>query len=101
MLAEKPVYTVQDLFDNLPISIRKFSETYKINEVTLARIRDGEATYRSTANRMLNGFSEVYDRILGMHNVTGINILISRKGSGQKEASQEEVSQGDDLKNVA
>jgi predicted transcriptional regulator len=94
LLEEKATYTIRDLFDNLDISIREFSRISGVNEVTLARIRDGKSTYRSTANKVLNSFSVVYNRQLGMHNVTGVNVQISRrpKGRGNKGQSNNKPS---------
>jgi predicted transcriptional regulator len=55
---------------NLPISIAELARRSKVNEVTIARIRDGESVaLRSTANKMLRAFSEVYGRILTLDNV--------------------------------
>lgn len=88
MLEEKQVYTVQDLFDNLAISIREFSKISNINEVTLARIRDGKSTYRSTANKMLNSFSEIYGRPFNLRNVTGINVLVHKRLEAKQEKEQ-------------
>jgi len=79
MLEEKEVYSIQDLFDNLDISMRRLAEENKMSEVTLARIRDGKPTYRTTANKLLKIFSEVYERPFYLNKVTGINVAISGK----------------------
>jgi predicted transcriptional regulator len=79
MLEEKSAYTIQDLFDNLDISILELSRVSKINEVTLARIRDGKPTRRSTANKLLNKFSEIYKRPFNLRNVTGINVQVNKR----------------------
>jgi predicted transcriptional regulator len=84
MLEPKEVYTLQDLFDNLPISLRELSKAAGINEVTLARIRDGSNTYRSTANKLLLTMSKIYDR-----NITGINVMVNKRLE-KKAARQEE-----------
>jgi len=79
MLEEKANYTIQDLFDNLAISILELSRVSKINEVTLARIRDGKPTRRATANKLLNSFSEIYGRPFNLRNVTGINVQVNKR----------------------
>jgi len=69
-MEDKRRYTMQDLFNNLPISIAELSRRSAVNEVTIARIRDGESVaLRSTANRLLRVFSEVYGRPLSLDNV--------------------------------
>ena len=69
-MEEKGHYTLQELFDNLPISIAELARRSKVNEVTIARIRDGESiALRSTANKLLRVFSEVYEKPLNLNNV--------------------------------
>lgn len=69
-MEEKSGYTLRELFANLPISIAELARRSKVNEVTIARIRDGESTaLRSTANKLLRVFSEVYGRALTLDNV--------------------------------
>lgn len=86
MLEEKEVYSIQDLFDNLSISMRKLAEENKMSEVTLARIRDGKPTYRTTVNKLLDIFSEVYGRPFYLSKVTGINVAVSgKKKEGKNE----------------
>jgi len=84
MLAEKTTYTVRDLFDNLDITLTQFSKDSGIDAETLRRIRDGKPAYSSTANKMLNHLSQVYARRLGMDNVEGINIQVSRRARTKK-----------------
>lgn len=79
MLEEKDVYNIRELFDNLDISIRKLAEVSEINEVTLARIRDGKPTYSRTANKLLKVFAQIYKRPFYLHRVTGINVAVSGK----------------------
>lgn len=79
MLEEKPIYTIQDLFGDLDISIIELSRVSRINEVTLARIRDGKPTRRATANKLLNVFSEVYKRPFNLRNVTGIHVQVNKR----------------------
>jgi predicted transcriptional regulator len=69
-MEEKSRYTLRDLFNNLPISLAELARRSRVNEVTIARIRDGESVaLRSTANRLLQVFSEVYGRTLTLDNV--------------------------------
>lgn len=84
MLEEKPRYTIEDLFNNLTISLREFSRVSGINEVTLARIRDGKTAYRSTANKMLDSFSVIYKRPFNLNNVTGISVQVNKRLGNKK-----------------
>jgi predicted transcriptional regulator len=69
-MEEKSRYTLRDLFNNLPISLAELARRSRVNEVTIARIRDGESVaLRSTANRLLPVFSAVYGRTLTLDNV--------------------------------
>ncbi len=69
-MQEKSSYTLRELFTNLPISLAELSRRSQVNEVTIARIRDGESiALRSTANKLLRVFSEVYGRPLTLDNV--------------------------------
>ena len=69
-MEEKSRYTLQELFNNLPISIAELSRRSTVNEVTIARIRDGESiALRSTANKLLRVFSEVYEKTLTLDTV--------------------------------
>lgn len=70
----KETSTLKELFDLLPIPIAELARQSGINEVTLARIRDGKPTRRATANKLLLALSKVYDRQLNLYNVTGINL---------------------------
>jgi predicted transcriptional regulator len=78
-MEDKDTYTIQELFDDLPISISKLAKVSEINEVTLARIRDGERTRRDTANKLLRTLSQVLERPLSLRNVTGINIMVNKR----------------------
>jgi predicted transcriptional regulator len=91
MLEEKEIYDIRELFDNLSISIRELSKESKINEVTLARIRDGKPAYPSTVNKLLDTFARVYSRPFYLSKITGVNILVSRQGKA-KEAKSEEAA---------
>ncbi len=82
-MEDKEMYTLKELFDLLPIPLVKLAQESGINEVTLARIRDGKGTRRSTANKLLLAMSKVYDRQLNLYNVTGIHL----QGQDQLEES--------------
>lgn len=71
-------YTITELFELLPIPIAELARRSKINEVTLARIRDGKPARRSTVNRLLLAMSDVYGKSLTIRNVTGINVQGSK-----------------------
>ena len=71
----KESYTIQELFDFLPIPIAELGRRSNINEVTLARIRDGKRTRRDTVNGLMLTLSEVYERPLSIRNVTGVNVM--------------------------
>lgn len=81
-------YTIQELFDDLPVSIRQLAQDVKVNEVTLARIRDGKPTRRSTANRLLMHMSKILERDVSLRNVTGINVQVNKRLE-KKEAKEE------------
>jgi predicted transcriptional regulator len=69
-MEEKSKYTLQELFHHLPIPLAELARRSHVNEVTVARIRDGESIpRRSTANRLLLVFSQVYGRPLTLDNV--------------------------------
>jgi len=69
-MQEKSMYTLRELFTNLPISLAELSRRSQVNEVTIARIRDGESiALRSTANKLLRVFSAVYGRTFTLDNV--------------------------------
>lgn len=82
-MQEKSSYTLRELFDNLPISLRKLGSMANVNEVTIARIRDGQAARRSTINRLLIAMSkpDIYNRPLSLANVTGVNIQGEQRNS--------------------
>jgi predicted transcriptional regulator len=91
MLEEQETYSIQDLFYLLPITLAELARQSKINEVTLARIRDGKSTRRSTVNKLLLTMSKIYERNLNSKNVTGINAMANKKLEA-KEAKLEEVA---------
>lgn len=98
-MLDKPKYTLQELYDNLPCTLVELGQRANLNEVTVARIRDGKATRRSTINRLLLAMSEVYNRSLTQENVTGINVQVNKRL--EKRQKREEDSGPADLGNVA
>ena len=74
MLEDKDVYTLKELIENLPYSLRQFGKDHNISEVTIARIRDGKPAIQSTINKLLTALSSVYGKTLTLHNVRGISI---------------------------
>jgi len=76
---EAKTYTIQELYDDLPISLVELGERARLNEVTVARIRDGKSTRRTSVNRLLLVLSEVYSKPLSLKNVSGINVQINRR----------------------
>jgi hypothetical protein len=72
LIEEKDMYTLRELIENLPSSLRKFSKNYGLNEVTIARLRDGKPGLRGTINRLLIALSATYGKVFTMHNVGGI-----------------------------
>lgn len=78
-MQEKAEYTIQELYDNLPCTLVDLGERADLNEVTVARIRDGKPTRRSTVNRLLLTMSEIYKRPLSLENVTGVNVQVNKR----------------------
>jgi len=74
LLEDKDIYTIEELFDALPIPIAELARQSGMNEVTLARIRDGKATRLSTRNKLLIAFSRIYGRNFTKRDVTGIHL---------------------------
>lgn len=75
----KAEYTVEELYDNLPCTLVDLGTRADLNEVTIARIRDGKPARRSTVNRLLLVMSEIYQRPLSLTNVTGINVQVNKR----------------------
>lgn len=73
MLTEQ-TYTLQKLYRDLPIPLTELARKSGLNEVTVARIRDGQKVRVSTANKLLKAFSQVYGYELNLDNVSGINL---------------------------
>jgi predicted transcriptional regulator len=86
VLEEKDTYTLRELIESLPLSLREFGKRYDISEVTIARLRDGKPGLRATVNRLLAALSETYDKPLTMRNVRGITF----RGESREHPDQEE-----------
>ena len=87
-MEEKSSYSIGELFDALPITLVDLGIRTELNEVTVARIRDGKTSRRSSVNRLLIALSEVYGLSLSLKNVTGINVQINKR----QEAKQAKES---------
>ncbi len=74
MIEDKETYTLRELIESLPISLREFGRKYDLSEVTIARVRDGKPAMRSTINKLLAALSETYNKKFTMHNVSDIII---------------------------
>ncbi|HLZ55773.1 MAG TPA: hypothetical protein VKR06_02400 [Ktedonosporobacter sp.] len=91
-MEEKETYTLTELFEELPCTLVELGDRAGLNEVTVARIRDGKPTRRSSVNRLLLTLSEIYKRPLALRNVTGINVQRNLRLE-KKEAKQETSEQ--------
>lgn len=91
-MEEKEIYTLQELFESLPIAIAELARQSGINEVTLARIRDGKATRRDTVNKLLLALSKVYDRTLTLRNVTGMNVQVNKRKEAKNASKSHSVA---------
>src|SRR5437588_12915665 len=87
MLEDKETYTLRELIENLPCSLRQFGKDHNISEVTIARVRDGKPAIRSTINKLLTALSSVYGKTLTLRNVRGISI----RGEVQHEEGKSET----------
>jgi|SRR5467141_1090126 len=73
-MQEKEMYTLKELYDNLEVPYAKLGKLADMSEGTVTRIRDGYPARRTTLNRLLRAFSQVYGRQLTLENVTGLQI---------------------------
>jgi predicted transcriptional regulator len=87
-MEDKDTYTIQELYEDLPMTLTDLGEQADLNEVTLARIRDGKPARRSTINRLLRTFSEIYGRPLSLRNVTGINVQVNKRLEAREAKKQ-------------
>ena len=94
-MEDKDTYTLEELYENLPCTLVELGNRAGLNEVTIARIRDGKPTRRSSVNRLMLAFSEIYKRPLSLKNVTGINVqrnLREERKAAKNEQPDEEVA---------
>lgn len=91
MLEEKPTYTLQEVYEELPCTLVELAEKSGLNEVTIARIRDGKPTRRSTVNKLLIALSDIYRRPLSVRNVTGIRVQVNKRIQ-KREARQKQAA---------
>lgn len=90
-MEDKEKYALQELFDDLPMTIAELARQSGMNEVTLARIRDGQTARRDTANKLLRKLSEVYGRQFNLRNVTGINVMINKREEAKAKRDAEKI----------
>lgn len=81
-MLDKPQYTLRELFDNLPCTLVELGDKAGLNEVTVARIRDGKSARRATVNKLLIALSKIYGRPLSLGNVTGVSITGDMRSGG-------------------
>ncbi|HEY7414393.1 MAG TPA: hypothetical protein VH593_04315 [Ktedonobacteraceae bacterium] len=89
MTEEKSMYTIEELYEELPCTLIELGRRVGLSEVSIARIRDGKPVRRSSVNALLRELSKVYERPLTLANVTGINVQrnlrLERKEARQRE----------------
>jgi predicted transcriptional regulator len=95
---ERKIYTTQELFSRLPISLSELARRSKVSEVTAAKIRDGKTARLHTINKLLATFSEIYGIPLSLDNVIGFNVMKGRYGDGKLEGIERENTKGEDTK---
>ena len=93
-MEEKETYTIQELYEELPITLVELGDRANLNEVTIARIRDGKPSRRSSVNSLLIVLSGIYNRPLSLKNVTGINV--QRNLRLERKQAKMGQSQGDE-----
>ncbi len=93
-MERKDTYTLAELFNYLPITLVDLSRLSNINEVTLARMRDGRVTRRDTANRLMIALSQVYGRDLSIANVTGLNVMHNKRNEAKEAKRGGDQGQG-------
>ncbi len=86
-MQQKDRYTLEELFEDLPCTLVALGDKSGLNEVTVARIRDGKPARRSTVNSLLRAFSEIYNIPLSLHNVTGINVQVNKRMERKAEGA--------------
>src|SRR5437868_6488787 len=83
-MQRKEKYTLEELYDKLPIPLTELSKRSGKSHGTLTRIRDGEPARKSTINRLLMVFSEIYGLELSTDNVTGFTLEGRQQESAEK-----------------
>ena len=73
-MENKETYTIEELYEELPVTLVELGDRANLNEVTIARIRDGKPSRRSSVNSLLLVLTDIYKRPLSLKNVTGINV---------------------------
>ncbi len=68
------MHEFQELLENMPATLTELARRADVSERSVMRMRDGERVNRSTANKVLNGLSQLYDQTFTLKNVTGINL---------------------------
>jgi predicted transcriptional regulator len=93
-MEQREAYSVQELYEELPITLVELGNRAHLNEVTIARIRDGKPSRRSSVNSLLLVLSDIYKRPLSLKNVTGINVQrnlrLERKQARQQSSEEPE-----------
>jgi hypothetical protein len=87
-VASEDTYDLLQLIEDMPASQAELARQSKLNERSIIRIKNGASVQRSTANKVLHGLSQIYNKTFTLKNVTGINI--SSKGVKDEEADTEE-----------
>jgi predicted transcriptional regulator len=85
-------YTIQELYDDLPITLVELADRADLNEVTVARIRDGKPTRRTSVNKLLRVLSDIYQKPLSLRNVSGVNVQRNRRL--ERKEAKEAAAQG-------
>lgn len=85
-MEQKEKYTLSELYDNLDIPLTELHRRSGMSEGTVTRIRDGYAARRSTVNKLLRTFSQIYGFPLSIDNVSGI-LLEDKKGLQTTDSS--------------
>ncbi len=81
------VTALRELYEDLPCSLVELARLAGLNEVTVARIRDGKPARRSTVNKLLRAMSKIYGRRLSLRNVSGVTL----QGQQQQEQGPSEA----------
>jgi transcriptional regulator with XRE-family HTH domain len=93
-MERKDMYSIQELYDNLEISMLELSRRAEINPGTLSRIKKGRSARRPTVNKLLRTFSELYGIRLSLTNVFGIHLEGEKpQASVAEKAEKPSVSQ--------